>query len=1465
MGANQGFKWRTPRKQESDYPVVGGLPPLTSRLDARYPLRPDPSIPEAEGADAAAAYRRETQRYELQQKEIELRRALGFQGVPLGLPRSPQDAEAALAEALGVPMQRGRTPGSALARLDPTVWRPEDAEQAMLSLTPLEAEHGGSFMTSAARFAGTAVVETLRTFNPFESGIEGRERLFRTANVASLALPLGWLAQAFRSTRLMAAFPTLRALAATGKGRVALTALETSAVSAGTELLRSPEARGEHGIVIAALGGAVAGAGTQAVVDKLGRSARLKRTGRIAERFRSPEELARTDGLGPLMQEPYAILTPQIDPEDLGGAVPPTDWTSVRTRQFQEQIAAQGYDAVRVKLPGSATTSRSRDAWLIPGLDESSARLLASELAQRRVITDRGLLDLENGVVYPHDWRKTRVGTEVDFKGSHPDDYVIFSEAGDVPVVYGFDRQNPQRLGGQGTRAAATLAERVIDKSSEEGLLLSSARIFRDLDVREVGEVLYRNVVRSISGLEREELSGRLLRDAGEGVAEKLRGSATEFAEGLVTPVSESPSKLLQLARGDWSSWTQHAVTSRTLRSFDDPSQVIGQGLMPALEDAGITSDTLELLVEYGDAMHAREVLEAGFAAPKGYEELFKQPGDVRATKLDDLIDELAHSAPELPKAFMAFQEWRRTIVQETVQAYGLVKDNAYAEAVERWRYYVPWRAADAPALRLDDDAPGLLESATRAPRGVVSGRNPLRRMTEGLKAPERHKPWLTEAVAEAAAMARMASQQRAINALHARVYATGNPGWLFPLMESVATSEVRSIRTLAAASVDAGEAMRAAARRAYEEAEALSLNDEYTKKLVQERVREAADLAESLASEAASDDLPSLLGRKLSADGQRYVRSTYGGESTWWRIKDDALWDAVATLTPTELNLMEKIAGTPAKYMRLGTTGAAEFATKAVGRDLVFAFVNAGVNPLAALKGFLSLARRDEFFDQWMAAGGARAALSSVDRRPSAEALQSMAFPGTRAEGVMRPVRAALNLPQMFVQLSEFLENGTRVGVFRSKLGELQKAAAAKGGPVPKPSDLVREAALAAREGTVDFQMVGAHRLAASMRVITTFWNAALQGTDTVVQTAARDPQGFLTRATVGITLPSVALYLVNRKDPEYTQLPEWERRLFWHVKRSSLGPVGSALGEDPGAEDDLWLRFPKPFEPGMIFGSIPEAALEALDAEDPSALDEYTATVAHELFSAFLMPPTLLGAPLEIARNKSFLTGGAIVSESLEDVAPEHSGSPSSSEFALGLARMLNGSDEDPTDGVRPQQIDHLVRGYTGGLGTFVTKTLGDLAVETYQGKIIGTPAHQRVLKPQQDFLQAFPLTRGFVSSYPYASSTMSDYYEAAEDARVAVRTQQHLEESLQTDDMVEWVTTRVELLGLAQDFQETSTLIAELRQQRLEVENLPGMSRDEKRRTLYGINKAMLVAADAMNQAAQDVMKQRRGGIR
>jgi hypothetical protein len=440
-------------------------------------------------------------------------------------------------------------------------------------------------------------------------------------------------------------------------------------------------------------------------------------------------------------------------------------------------------------------------------------------------------------------------------------------------------------------------------------------------------------------------------------------------------------------------------------------------------------------------------------------------------------------------------------------------------------------------------------------------------------------------------------------------------------------------------------------------------------------------------------------------------------GQREWYEI-DENVFRALEQLDKEQINAVFRFLAVPARTLRAGATLAPEFALRNPIRDQVVAFVQSehGFRPFVdPARGLFHLLRKDGVYQKWLAGGGARASLLGLDRNHLRNELASIA----RNQRVPNVVKNPLDLLRA---ISSVMEDATRVGEFvraTESLGTGKRA--------------VQQAAAASREVTIDFARAGAKTQA--LRQIAAFWNVRLQGYDRLFRAAKKNPQRFAAATFASITAPSLALYYLNRDDPEYWEIPQWQRDLFWMVK----------------VNGQYW-RIPKPFELGLVFGTLPERVLEWHDSQDPKGLREALRNnIVGEVTQTFVPIPTFVTPLIENFANYSLFMNRPIVPTGLQNVeGQEQYREGSSSEIAKGLGRLLNYS---------PAKIDNVLRGYTGGLGRYATN-------------LIDTPFQlDDPARPTRDLRERIPGVKGFATARPLeGAESVERFYQALGRAETA-----------------------------------------------------------------------------------------------
>lgn len=434
--------------------------------------------------------------------------------------------------------------------------------------------------------------------------------------------------------------------------------------------------------------------------------------------------------------------------------------------------------------------------------------------------------------------------------------------------------------------------------------------------------------------------------------------------------------------------------------------------------------------------------------------------------------------------------------------------------------------------------------------------------------------------------------------------------------------------------------------------------------------------------------------------------------------------------------NLFVKLIAIPAQTLRAGAILSPDFMVRNALRDQIGAFVQSrnGYFPIFDfVRGAMSLVKRDEHFGNWLKAGGANAAMVSVDRQYLSQHLLQF----SKETGLMEKAWNVVKSPIEVLRVaSELIENSTRLGEFKRN---------AKGEDLTKGQ--LQTAAFGSREVTLDFARIGANMRAVNM--ISAFTNAQIQGVDRIIRAFGENPVGTTAKIGAAVTLPSLLLWWANHDDERYKELPQWQKDLFWIVMTK-----------------DHVFRLPKPFEVGLIFGTLPERAMDAYFTDNPEAFRDFEKA----MLDAFLpnLTPQIAQPIIEQFSNRSLFTGTPIVPRDAEKLLPEYQYNEYTTEAAKALGSIVGAfpglrdrSIEDTTSligGVArslstPVLMENYIRSWTGGLGMYALQ-LADKALR--EAGALPDPE-----KPTAT-LADIPVVKAFVVRYPSASAqSIQDFF--------------------------------------------------------------------------------------------------------
>ena len=461
--------------------------------------------------------------------------------------------------------------------------------------------------------------------------------------------------------------------------------------------------------------------------------------------------------------------------------------------------------------------------------------------------------------------------------------------------------------------------------------------------------------------------------------------------------------------------------------------------------------------------------------------------------------------------------------------------------------------------------------------------------------------------------------------------------------------------------------------------------------------------------SEADADMLVDIFRPATYAKGANEITVMINGQKRFFDVDPD-LYKSLTNIDQIDLGLFGKFFGAPARWLRAGAVLSPDFMVKNPIRDQLTAFVYSKFGFLPGIdwmKGMGQMLNKSDDYHLYRMSGAEHSNLVSVDRAMTGRTVKEIAEEKGFTDYIKNPV-------DLLRTLSEVGEKGTR-------LGEFSRGLAAGESPIA--------AGFSAREVSQDFSKMGV--VTRAVNQIIPFFGANVGGWTRAKTAFTEKPIQSSAKAFLGITLPSILLYSINRNDPRYKEIPQWQKDLFWII------PTPNAM-----------LRFPKPFLVGQVFGSVPERFLEFLDERDPEMLAETLKSAVGEGVPGWA--PQAVLPWVENATNHNFFLDRPVVPRDREDAPKEMQYSGRTSEAAKALGKWVN---------LSPAQVDNVFYAYTGGLGRYVADSL-DPAL-----RAIGIA--DRIADPDPTWAD-LPILRSFVVRDPYGSSGVSvdKFYDALKD---------------------------------------------------------------------------------------------------
>lgn len=524
-------------------------------------------------------------------------------------------------------------------------------------------------------------------------------------------------------------------------------------------------------------------------------------------------------------------------------------------------------------------------------------------------------------------------------------------------------------------------------------------------------------------------------------------------------------------------------------------------------------------------------------------------------------------------------------------------------------------------------------------------------------------------------------------------------------------------------------------------------------------------------------------------------------GVRKWYKVPHD-VYLATTNLHESDVGSVIRALGTPARWLRAGAVLAPEFIVRNPLRDPVSAMVYTkyGFIPgIDTAKGFFNMVNRGEMYQQWLEAGGAHSMITSLDRLVSRTTLNEVLGKGGKIKDLKGVVRDPLEALRI---LSEASEKMTRVPVF-------ERAMEAGASPL--------EAMYESREATLDFAVHGAKMKAAN--TLKAFLGARILGIDKMVRSFKERPGSTLLRSLFGITLVSLLLYAANKDDERYRQLPQWQKDNFWIFPIGKTGPI---------------LRYPKPFELGMIFGTFAEYIWDYINGKDPEAITGNVLSFLKETALEFLPLPTAFQPIVENIADYDFFRGRPVVGESLKRLMPEQQYQWYTSEVAKKFGEMFK---------VSPIKAEHLWHGYTASLGKY-----GLAITDAILDRLGVVEVPERPTKTLADM----PGIRALIAREPIGSQSESvnRFYNELERVNAMMNTYKDFSKRGQEEKAISYLRDHPEVF-FATGLNSASRTLSAYRQQKNSI-FYSDLSAEEKRKAIDYIDRMMTNFAEVVLQS-------------
>jgi hypothetical protein len=490
------------------------------------------------------------------------------------------------------------------------------------------------------------------------------------------------------------------------------------------------------------------------------------------------------------------------------------------------------------------------------------------------------------------------------------------------------------------------------------------------------------------------------------------------------------------------------------------------------------------------------------------------------------------------------------------------------------------------------------------------------------------------------------------------------------------------------------------------------------------------------------------LIQRGQTPFGGNVVAALREGKPEFYEVADPLLYRSLTHLNRPTKNWLRRLLSVPKRIGQSSITLAPDFLAANIARDTLMGTVMSrhGFKPIVdSARGMASRIASDENYRAYIANGGG---FSSYLVDESAFKTHLERFYTSRGIDYRTVIDSPAKLLFAMERVADSFEMATRLGEFRRAVARGEHA---------------RHAAFSAREVSTDFAMRGDSAALGWAYDSVIFLKAGVNGMDRLYRGLAHDPnRAAIAGRTAAIAALSMGLYALNRGNPDYEDLEDWQKDTHWHFfvpKPETIQAWDEGRALPPQRDRYIHLRYPKIWEIGAV-ATLAERSLERFLDGQPAELAGDTWRIMRDLFRFEYLPQAV--APLaEIAINRNRFLDRPIETQAMQKLQPFARSAPGGSRTlrALGEAeRHL-----PPEFQASPAQVEALLRGYLNTWALYGL-TLSDAAF------FDDVPS----LRTDQ-----YPVIRRFFQKTPPRHTKyVTQLYDAIDAATQARRTMKHMD---------------------------------------------------------------------------------------